>query len=33
MISAAQDACMTFAEGYKSFLDEGKTERECVDTS
>ena len=28
---AAQDACMTFAEGYKSFLDEGKTERECVD--
>ena len=28
---AAQDACMTFAEGYKSFLDAGKTERECVD--
>ena len=26
-----QDACMEFAKDYMNFLDEGKTERECVD--
>lgn len=26
-----QQACMDFAEGYKKFLDVGKTERECID--
>ncbi len=24
-------ACMDYAEGYKAFLDEGKTERDAVD--
>ena len=24
------DAAMAFCEGYKRFLDEGKTERECA---
>jgi aspartyl aminopeptidase len=25
------EACMTFNEGYKKFLSECKTERECVE--
>ena len=28
---AMQDACMEFAKDYMNFLNEGKTERECVD--
>ena len=27
-----QRACMDLAEDYKAFLDQGKTERECIDT-
>ena len=28
---ATQDDCMDFAKDYMNFLNEGKTERECVD--
>ena len=31
LLPGEQEAMETYCEGYKQFLDAGKTERECVD--